>query len=71
LPVGTHDWARVRTPAEMAKAIEASGLVVRDVAGIVFRPEALKPLASPLAWGIDQQDTDVNYIMVATRPFEA
>jgi len=68
LPVGTHDWARFRTPGEMAAAMEGEGLAVRDVAGIVLRPKALRPLSSPLAWGLDRGDVDVNYIMCAARP---
>lgn len=68
LPVGTHDWRRFRTPAEMAAAMEGrAGLRVRDLSGIVFRPEALKPMASPSAWGLSSSDVDVNYILHATR----
>jgi hypothetical protein len=53
----------------MARAMEdGAGLRVRDVSGIVFRPQALRPLSSPAAWAIDPADVDVNFIMHATRP---
>ena len=69
LPVGTHDWARFRTPEEMAAAMEGGGgLCVRDVSGIVLDPFALRSLASAGAWKIDGGDTDVNFIMFGTRP---
>jgi 2-polyprenyl-6-hydroxyphenyl methylase/3-demethylubiquinone-9 3-methyltransferase len=77
LPVGTHDWAKFRTPAEMTRAVETrngsgsrSGMHVKDVQGIVFLPQNLKPLSSPHAWGLDPCDLDVNYIMYALRPKE-
>lgn len=88
LPVGTHDWAKFRTPAEMTNAVErkvmsnsgnssngevgddgrSSKLTVRDTQGIVFKPQNLKLLSSPAAWGLDPNDLDVNYIMHALRP---
>jgi len=83
LPVGTHQWAKFRTPAEMTNAVEqkvisngssssnggrSSRLTVRDSQGIVFKPQNLKPLSSPAAWGLDPNDLDVNYIMHALRP---
>ena len=69
LPVGTHEWSRFRTPAEMQAAMEGpeSNLAVRDVTGIVFRPQALRPLSDPRAWGLNPADIDVNYIMHAVR----
>lgn len=67
LPVGTHEWHRFRTPDEMGSAMESEGLKVKDVSGIIFAPHRLKPLSSPSAWSIDSSDTDVNYIMHATR----
>ena len=70
LPVGTHDWSKFRTPEEMAAAMEAGGLVVQDVSGIVYSPAEWgggSAVSSPRSWAISSDDTDVNYIMFALR----
>lgn len=59
LPVGTHDWQRFITPAELGAMLRGARLRVSDVAGMVFHP-----LAG--AWR-ESRDTDVNYIMAARK----
>lgn len=58
LPVGTHDWNRFLTPAELAAMLRAAGLLPADVAGLSF---------SPLSGWRESRDTSVNYIVVANK----
>lgn len=37
-PVGTHDWRKFVRPDELRSALGGNGLVVRDFAGLRFRP---------------------------------
>jgi 2-polyprenyl-6-hydroxyphenyl methylase/3-demethylubiquinone-9 3-methyltransferase len=57
LPVGTHDWRKFITPAELGAMLRGVGLRVADIAGLV---------ADPLAgnWNISRH-LAVNYILVA------
>jgi 2-polyprenyl-6-hydroxyphenyl methylase/3-demethylubiquinone-9 3-methyltransferase len=57
LPVGTHDWRKFITPAELGAMLRGVGLRVADTAGLV---------ADPLAgnWNISR-NLAVNYILVA------
>jgi 2-polyprenyl-6-hydroxyphenyl methylase/3-demethylubiquinone-9 3-methyltransferase len=57
LPVGTHDWRRFLTPAELGGHVRAAGLRVADVAGMAF-----DPLAG--LWKTSR-DLSVNYIVAA------
>jgi 2-polyprenyl-6-hydroxyphenyl methylase/3-demethylubiquinone-9 3-methyltransferase len=59
LPVGTHDWRRFVTPAELGTMLRAAGLRVTDVAGMVFDPLARQ-------WR-ESRDTAINYIMAARK----
>ncbi|QCK84975.1 bifunctional 2-polyprenyl-6-hydroxyphenol methylase/3-demethylubiquinol 3-O-methyltransferase UbiG [Phreatobacter aquaticus] len=59
LPRGTHEWDRFVTPAELAGAIEQSGLVVSDRMGVWYN--LLRD-----AWQTTS-DLDVNYMLVARR----
>lgn len=59
LPVGTHDWDRFITPAELQRHLEAAGLSVLDIQGVRF---------DPLRWDWQlARDTEVNYMMAACR----
>lgn len=58
LPVGTHDWRRFITPAEMGGLLRGVGLRVADITGLVF-----DPLAGGWKAG---RDTGVNYLLEAT-----
>lgn len=59
LPKGTHQWEKFITPAELAAALHAADLRVRDRAGVVYNP-----LAD--TWR-KSSDTDVNYMILAER----
>jgi 2-polyprenyl-6-hydroxyphenyl methylase/3-demethylubiquinone-9 3-methyltransferase len=59
LPVGTHDWKKFITPAELGGYCRQNGLRLADVAGMNF---------APLRGGFRiTRDTGVNYIAMATR----
>ncbi|MGH6850849.1 MAG: bifunctional 2-polyprenyl-6-hydroxyphenol methylase/3-demethylubiquinol 3-O-methyltransferase UbiG [Methylocella sp.] len=60
LPRGTHDWSQFVTPQELAKALRAAGLRIKDETGVVYDPLGAR-------WRLSH-DTDVNYIMAAIRP---
>jgi 2-polyprenyl-6-hydroxyphenyl methylase/3-demethylubiquinone-9 3-methyltransferase len=59
LPVGTHDWRRFLTPAELSKHVRDAGLAVGEIAGLT-----LDPLRG--GWGVGR-DLRVNYLIAATR----
>eukprot|EP00622_Pseudochattonella_farcimen_P002771 FR737783.1.p1 GENE.FR737783.1~~FR737783.1.p1 ORF type:complete len:205 (+),score=16.67 FR737783.1:2-616(+) len=67
VPPGTHEWQRFRTPQEMTSAMKSAGLVVSKPTGIIFDLAKLLPPTSPDAWVLSETDTDVNYILHATR----
>ncbi len=61
LPRGTHQWDRFITPDEMQQHLNASGLAVVRTEGVVYDP--LRDV-----WSRSDTDTDVNYMMAATKP---
>jgi 2-polyprenyl-6-hydroxyphenyl methylase/3-demethylubiquinone-9 3-methyltransferase len=59
LPPGTHDWNRFVRPDELTRDLEAAGLAVTRLQGVTF---------DPLNWDWKlTSDTDVNYMVVATK----
>jgi len=54
IPRGTHEYARLVRPAELARLARAAGLELRDVSGIAFAPFARTARLSP--------DASVNYL---------
>ncbi len=59
LPPGTHDWNRFVRPGELQAILEAAGLTVSAIQGVVF---------DPLRWEWRlSSDTDVNYMTVAEK----
>jgi 2-polyprenyl-6-hydroxyphenyl methylase / 3-demethylubiquinone-9 3-methyltransferase len=60
LPRGTHNWSQFVTPQELAKALCACGLRIKDESGVVYDPLRAK-------WRLSH-DMDINYIMAAIRP---
>jgi 2-polyprenyl-6-hydroxyphenyl methylase/3-demethylubiquinone-9 3-methyltransferase len=60
LPVGTHQWDRFVTPAELAAALEPSGLAIEDTTGMIYSPLADE-------WRLSG-DVDVNYLAAASPP---
>jgi 2-polyprenyl-6-hydroxyphenyl methylase / 3-demethylubiquinone-9 3-methyltransferase len=59
LPVGTHDWRRFMTPAELGMALRASGYRLADITGM-----NLDPLTG--RWHIGRRMA-VNYLAMAER----
>jgi 2-polyprenyl-6-hydroxyphenyl methylase/3-demethylubiquinone-9 3-methyltransferase len=57
LPVGTHDWRKFVTPAELSAMLRDAGLRVADAAGLV--PDPLRG-----GWRTGR-DLSVNYMMAA------
>jgi 2-polyprenyl-6-hydroxyphenyl methylase / 3-demethylubiquinone-9 3-methyltransferase len=59
LPRGTHRWERFVTPEELTLTVEAAGLTVTDLAGVVYNPLSGQ-------WSLSR-DTAVNYMALAAR----
>jgi 2-polyprenyl-6-hydroxyphenyl methylase/3-demethylubiquinone-9 3-methyltransferase len=59
LPVGTHDWRRFLTPAELAQHVRDAGLAVGETAGL--SPDPLRA-----GWRVGR-DLRVNYLLAAMR----
>ncbi len=59
LPMGTHQWDRFVTPAELKTALSGAGLAPADMTGMVYDPLGDR-------WRL-AADTDVNYLATATR----
>ena len=60
LPKGTHQYAKLVRPEEIAGPVERAGLSMIDETGVVYHP-----LAD--AWR-RSRDLDVNYMVLARRP---
>jgi 2-polyprenyl-6-hydroxyphenyl methylase/3-demethylubiquinone-9 3-methyltransferase len=60
LPVGTHDWRRFVTPAELGRYAGAAGLRLSEVAGM-----SRAPLSGRWSAG---RDLRINYIAMAEAP---
>lgn len=61
LPVGTHDWRKFITPAELEGLITRAGLRQVDKKGFVFNPVTW-------SWSISARDLSVNYVTTSLRP---
>jgi 2-polyprenyl-6-hydroxyphenyl methylase/3-demethylubiquinone-9 3-methyltransferase len=59
LPVGTHQWERFVTPAELQRHLQAAGFGAPAFKGLVY-----SPLSD--AWSL-ADDTDVNYFAAAAK----
>ena len=60
LPRGTHEYAKFIKPSELASAIRAAGLEVKDICGMTYNPFTRR-----CALG---SDTDANYLVHAVKP---
>lgn len=60
LPAGTHQYARLIRPSELARWGREAGLVVTDLSGLEYDPMARKARISA--------DTSVNYLVHFRRP---
>jgi 2-polyprenyl-6-hydroxyphenyl methylase / 3-demethylubiquinone-9 3-methyltransferase len=59
LPRGTHEYAKLIRPSELASHCRAAGLQVEDITGMTYNP-----LSRTYALG---RDVDVNYLVAARR----
>ena len=59
LPVGTHQWDRFVTPAELERHVQAAGMKIGRTEGMFYNPLSDR-------WSLSG-DTDVNYLAVASR----
>jgi 2-polyprenyl-6-hydroxyphenyl methylase/3-demethylubiquinone-9 3-methyltransferase len=60
LPMGTHQYARLIRPSELARWARAAGLEVADMAGLQYNPATRQARVSA--------DTSVNYLVHFRRP---
>ncbi|HTP73821.1 MAG TPA: bifunctional 2-polyprenyl-6-hydroxyphenol methylase/3-demethylubiquinol 3-O-methyltransferase UbiG [Burkholderiaceae bacterium] len=60
LPKGTHEYARLIRPSELARACRAAGLEVIDLKGMQYNPLTGRYWLSG--------DTSVNYLLACTKP---
>jgi 2-polyprenyl-6-hydroxyphenyl methylase/3-demethylubiquinone-9 3-methyltransferase len=63
LPRGTHQWEKFVTPDELGMAVDAAGLSVVEVRGVVYNPLRDQ-------WTL-ARDTSVNYMALALRSSDA
>ena len=59
LPRGTHDYARLIRPSELARAVRRAGLQVKDVSGMAYNPFFHRARLT--------RDADVNYLLHAVK----
>ena len=60
LPRGTHDWRKFVKPSELVGGLEAGGIEMLELTGVVFNP-----LTGD--WSRKRSDMDVNYMGVGCR----
>lgn len=60
LPVGTHQWDKFVTPAELESALAPTGLEINEKKGVSFNPLLDR-------WSLSN-DLDVNYMFRCIRP---
>jgi 2-polyprenyl-6-hydroxyphenyl methylase/3-demethylubiquinone-9 3-methyltransferase len=60
LPVGTHEWRKFITPAELEAMLAAAGLRPVDRMGVVFNPITW-------TWRLSERDLSVNYATTSRR----
>lgn len=60
LPRGTHDYAKLVRPAELARAARAAGLVVLELVGLSYNPFTRVAALN--------RSVDVNYLLRARKP---
>ncbi|PNQ96953.1 bifunctional 3-demethylubiquinol 3-O-methyltransferase/2-polyprenyl-6-hydroxyphenol methylase (plasmid) [Azospirillum argentinense] len=60
LPRGTHNWRQFLRPGELAAAVRAEGMAIRDLTGITYNPLSDEFRLNP-------RDLEVNYMGWAER----
>ncbi len=61
LPVGTHEYAKLIKPSELAQWARQSGLIVESVIGMTYNPITR-------IYKLADYDTSVNYLMKLKKP---
>jgi 2-polyprenyl-6-hydroxyphenyl methylase/3-demethylubiquinone-9 3-methyltransferase len=61
LPVGTHQWQKFVRPSELGMQLQAQGLKLTDMQGMVMNPLNFQ-------WRLDKKDLQVNYLLCAEKP---
>lgn len=61
LPRGTHSYARLIRPSELANWVREAGLEVNHISGMVYNPFTK-------TYRLDPHDVSINYLVHATRP---
>ena len=64
LPAGTHDWRKFVKPSEMSGFLRGAGLDLVDITGVAYNPINDK-------WSVAPRDLDINYMVIAQKPFSA
>lgn len=59
LPIGTHDWNRFLTPAELSDLLGKRGLIPGETRGLIYNPLSGR-------WRLGA-DTGVNYLIAANK----
>ena len=61
VPAGTHDYDKFIKPSELARWSRSAGLTMVDATGLVYNPITKD-------YALKDNDLDVNYLMVASKP---
>jgi 2-polyprenyl-6-hydroxyphenyl methylase/3-demethylubiquinone-9 3-methyltransferase len=62
LPRGTHDWKKFVKPSELARELRKNNIEIKEMTGMALNPLTWK-------WELNPKDVDVNYLLVAGKPF--
>ena len=60
LPKGTHNWRHFRKPAELGRCLRSTGVELRNITGMHYRPRMGEWQLTP--------KIEVNYLAYAVRP---
>jgi len=60
LPRGTHDWKKFLKPSEVTRGLEAAGVGVQEIVGVVYSPLSRR-------WSLNTVDLDVNYMLWGSK----
>jgi 2-polyprenyl-6-hydroxyphenyl methylase/3-demethylubiquinone-9 3-methyltransferase len=60
LPRGTHDWKKFLKPSEVTRGLDAGGVDVQEIVGVVYSPLSRK-------WSLNAGDLDVNYMLFGRK----
>lgn len=60
LPVGTHQWQKFVRPSELGVQLQAQGLTLSHMTGMVMNPLTFQ-------WRLNEKDVSVNYLLCAHK----